>query len=485
MISALPQPLQLLARVAMEQPEAVEIIQRSGEIIFVNEAFVEMFGYSVEEALGRTAAQLLRSDRHSPEFYQELEARLDRGEVIRTAITSRRKDGRLVFQSALATPLRDEQGMVRWMIAHRQDLTALKHIESRLQATERLSALGTLAAGVAHEINNPLTWMLDHARSLQDEQPTEPRLRELVEGLEGIRGTVRGLMKLSQEEASRPRAMSVSMLLDRALAVESEALGHVEVRRDEPGGDLQVLASPDLVEALAHILRNAGQASAPGDEVHITTRASGDLVQLWILDSGVGIAPENLPRVMEPFFTTRPLGEGLGLGLSTAENIIRRLGGTLTIAARHRRPGVVVTVSLQRADSVVQAEPEAGSGMKVLIIDDDQRVARALSRLLRVHDVSLVDSGQEALQQLSERSFDMVICDLLMPGMSGLDLFERLQLQQPEVADRFLFTTGGAWSDRSKRFIEEHAARVISKPFRRDQIDRAIALIASRRTTGP
>lgn len=291
-----------------------------------------------------------------------------------------------------------------------------------------------------------------------------------------IRGTVSELLKLSQEDNMQPVPMSMSVLLDRAISVEQEALQNVQIRRHAATEGVQVLASPRLVEALAYILRNAGQASAPGDGVQIAVRPAGGTVQLWIIDEGDGIDEADLPRVMEPLFTTRPLGEGLGLGLPTAESIIRSLGGSLVITNRHRRAGTVATITLKSAGPQRSSLFGAEEPMAVLIVDDEPRVARALGRLLHGHSVTTAASGREALQHLSGE-FDLIICDLLMPIMTGMELFERFKAERPELAERFLFTTGGAWSDASRRFIAKHADRIVTKPFHRERLEQAIAFI--------
>ena len=177
---------------------------------------------------------------------------------------------------------------------------------------------------------------------------------------------------------------------------------------------------------------------------------------------------------MSPFFTTRPVGEGLGLGLTTAQSIIEQLGGQLAVQGRLRRPGTTVTIHLKNATP-------AGAALKVLIIDDNARVGRALGRLLRQHRVELLESGEDALNRLgNDTMFDVVICDLMMPGMSGLDLYARLETLRPELTPRFLFTTGGAWSERSRAFLKKHDGRVIHKPFQREQIESAIAEVVAR-----
>ena len=469
-IKALPWSLRLLARVISEQPEAVEIVRRDGTLLFANPALVSQLGYTLPELLGQVPSALTQDDLHPPAFFAALDDCLSRGEIVRTTLISRRRDGARVEQAAMITPLKAADGREQWMLVHRRVPTP--HTED----LEGDRAAPTVDG--ADEIRNPLVWMLEHAHGLPS-APADAQMKELAEGREVLRGALDALMTLSQHDDGRREPVSMSALLDRALTRELEVLKHVQIDREPSSEALQVLASPRLVEALAYILRDAGQVSSAGTVITIRVRAARELTQLWIMDEGGSIAEADLPRVLEPLFRARPLSDGLGLGLGlglpAAERIVRGLGGTLTIANRHRTSGTVTTIMLQSVRP--QHATTDTAAMRVLVVDDEPRVSRSLVRLLRKHDVTTVSSGVEALQCLSARSFDLVICDLKMPGMTGMALFEQLESERPEQAARFLFTTGGAWAAESQRFIAKHAERIVPKPFNRQQLEQAITRI--------
>ena len=473
-IDALPLCLQPLARFAVPLPEAVMVVRIGGEIAFVNPAVVSRLGYSRAECLGKTLAQLIGSERHPLPLAEDIEALLQRGESAQSTITIRCKDGRLVRQSMITTPVRDAAGAFGWWTVHLHDLTPLTRLQGRLEASERLAALGTMATGMVHELRGSLVQLREHSQALRADHPADERLAALSEGLKTMERTVEELLERAADDARCVRPMALSAILSRAISTETESLRHVQLRRDPIPEHLQVLAAPRLVQAIAGLLRNAAQSIAedqPGAEVRISARADAEHVQLWIIDNGAGIPSEDCERVLEPFFTTRP--QGLGLGLSTAQDVIHQLDGSLTIAPRRRRRGTMVTVRLPRAGAAPVAAADPGA-LRVLIIDDDTRVAKALGRLLMRHRVELSDSGEDALSRLAEESFDVVICDLMMPGMSGLELFARLELEQPALARRVLFTTGGAWSEQSREFISTHRRRVITKPFKRAHLNKTI-----------
>ena len=469
-IDVLPWPLRLLARAALEYPDAVELVRCDGVLLFANPAFVAAFGYTLSELLGQASSALLWSDSQPPAVFEELDARLSRGEVVCTSITSRRKDGSCVEHAVTVMPLKDADGEMQWMLVHRRAL-------SRRSASLG-EAIDPAVADIAHEISNPLVWMLEHARGLPS-APTDSRIKELAEGREVIRGTVGELLKLSQRDDERRVSMSMSVLLDRAIVLEQEALKHIQIHREPSSEDLQVFATPGLVEALAYILRDAGLTCPAGAVIKIRACPAQEMTQLWIMDEGSSIAEADLPRVLEPLFCVRPLsnGLGLGLGLPAAERIVRGLGGSLTVANRHRGRGAVATILLQSVNPQHATPTTDKALMRVLIVDDEPRVSRSLVRLLRSHDVTTTGSGAEALEILAEQTFDLIICDLKMPGMTGMALFERLEIEHPEQAARILFTTGGAWAAESQRFIAKHADRIVIKPFNRQQLEQAIARI--------
>lgn len=459
-IDPLPSCLQSLARLIAPLPGAAMVARLGGEIAVVNAAFVELFGHISAESVGKSPDELIGSERHSPSFFRDIEARLRGGEDVHAALISRCKDGRLVRHAVLVAPVHDAEGGIGWWMSyhhHRRPQAA--PLASREDAVAETTLLSVRAAEIDHKRCGPLSQLIAHTQPPHAPRPVDERDPALTEGLEAIQRTLEELLEPPADDPVRPRPMVLSTILSQAISAEDASLRRVQVRLDGVPEHLQVLAVPRLVESIADLIRRAAQSISEEQtsaEVRITARADDQHVQLWIIDTGSGQSAEHRER-----------------GQAAGEGLIRQLGGSLTIAPRRRRQGTMVTVRLRRADAAPssKAEPDA---LRVLIVDDDTRVSKALGRLLVRHRVELSDSGEDALSRLIAEPFDVVICDLMMPGMSGLELFDRLEREHPAIARRFLFTTGGAWSAQSRAFISKHSRRVITKPFKRERLNRSI-----------
>lgn len=375
--------------------------------------------------------------------------------------------------------------------AHRlcvlRDISEKRAMESQLRLSDRLSALGSVAAGIAHEINNPLAYVLANAnvlRSQIDELELEPVARETLteltddvrEGASRVRDVVRGLRTLSHPSDEELGPVELGPVVASAYAIVHSDLSHrAELFVDIPPSTPTVRGNEArLGQVVLNLLVNAAQAftdarPTPG---HVEVRATFDesRVQLVISDDGPGMSEEVLARVFEPFFTTKPIGEGTGLGLTICRRIIQNLGGELEVESTLGE-GTVVTISLQvdRASKpnvhVRKRALTPDYAAEVLIIDDEARVGASLARLLRGHRCTVVASGAEGLERMAERSFDIVFCDLMMPEMTGMDVYETLRAQGGGKEEALVFVTGGAFTARARTFVSSCSNTIVEKPF--------------------
>jgi two-component system, NtrC family, sensor kinase len=234
-----------------------------------------------------------------------------------------------------------------------------------------------------------------------------------------------------------------------------------------------------------NLLINAAQAIAPGraeaNEVLVRTRKVDEQLHIVVRDSGCGIAPAALSRIFDPFYTTKPVGEGTGLGLAISYDIVRRLGGTISVDSELGR-GTTFTVALpyvavavETAPSVAAAADAAGS---VLVIDDEQLLGSAIARELGARmQVELVHSGGEALRALGRDRFDAVLCDLRMPDLSGAEVYRRTHARDRGQAERFVFITGAAAAAGEAEFLRQAGRPVLEKPFGMAELWRAVGAI--------
>jgi signal transduction histidine kinase len=379
-----------------------------------------------------------------------------------------------------------------------------RKLEEQLVISDRMASMGTLAAGVAHEINNPLTALMGNLEFAAQEvqrivedaraRPTVDswqdglarRLGQVVEPLrdawecsERVRLIVRDLRIFSRsgdEEQHGP--VAVRRVLESSLRMAWNEIRHRARLRADYAEVPPVLASESrLGQVFLNLIVNAAQAMPEGraatNELRICTRMADDQrVVVEIADTGTGIAPEHLPRIFDAFFTTKPVGEGTGLGLATCHRIITSLGGEIAVESEPGRGTtfrLLLPVATQPEPAIVEV-PRAASPPRrgrILVVDDEPMIGSAVGRMLgSEHDVVATTSAKEACERLTAgEHFDVVLCDLIMPQMTGMDLHAELARLRPEVAGRVVFMTGGAFTTTAREFLDRVTNRRLDKPF--------------------
>jgi signal transduction histidine kinase/CheY-like chemotaxis protein len=401
---------------------------------------------------------------------------------------------------------------LRATMAERERLeAAVRDREAHVVQSDRLASLGTLAAGVAHEINNPLTYVVTNLGFVSerlgalgeglrrpDGKPLGPELADIrealaeaQEGAQRVRQIVRDLRTYSRGDDEKEKVIDVWRVLDWSANMAMNEIRH----RARLVRDLQPVpgvrgTETRLGQVFINLLVNAAQAIAAGNradhEIRISTMTDADgRAVICVSDTGPGIEPEVLDHVFEPFFTTKPTGVGLGLGLFVCHGIIKSMGGTLT-AESPPGAGATFVVTLPPALPVIvpaadAAEPSTPSARRarVLAVDDEPQVLRSLQRALGAHEVIVADSGSDALRRLeADPAFDVILCDLMMDDMTGMDLHRRLSARTPELAQRIVFMTGGVFTDAARDFLAGVPNACIEKPFDLKALRALVALRA-------
>jgi len=338
----------------------------------------------------------------------------------------------------------DDDGTVR-LIGADQDITETKEVAARLVFSDRMVSIGTLAGGVAHEINNPLATISANLQTMA-ESLHDPRIAEALQGVERIRNIVRGLAAFSRVDDDRRRPIELHHVLELAIGMTSHEIRH-RARLVKAFGDVPpVLANEArLGHVFINLLVNAAEAIPEGNardhEVRVVARtddAGWAIVEIH--DTGGGIPRAVQPRIFDPFFTTKAIGQGTGLGLSICHGIVRSLGGDITFRSE-RGAGTTFVVALPPAERTQPRPPApARDGAPstargtLLIVDDEPLFASSLRRVLASeHVVTVANSGRAALDRLRRgERFDVVLCDLMMPEMTGADLHAELLALAPE-----------------------------------------------------
>jgi CheY-like chemotaxis protein/two-component sensor histidine kinase len=351
-------------------------------------------------------------------------------------------------------------------------------LEQQLAVADRLAMAGTLAAGVAHEINNPLAAVaanLEHvARALTDES-----LREAVtdarDAARRIAEIVRDLRFLANPDSSRTSIDVREVLVSTVRIAAQEIRARARLVQDY-GPTPRVLANAArLGQVLVNLIVNAAQAIPEGDadghEVYVGARTDdAGCAVITVRDTGRGIAPEHVARIFDPFFTTRPF-EGSGLGLAICHRLITEMGGEIRVSSSdHGSSFEVVLPPAERpaaaAPSAPKDEPRT-TGRRILVIDDEPIVGRAVRRVLQpAHEVTAVTSARAALDLFAAgERFDLILCDLMMPQMTGMELYDHLRASAPEIAARMVFLTGGAFTPAARAFVARIGNLCFEKPF--------------------
>jgi PAS domain S-box-containing protein len=388
--------------------------------------------------------------------------------------------------------------MVGWDISHQREL------EARLVVSDRMASIGQLAAGVAHEINNPLTYVLANLHSLlraldsstdAETHALAERAAQAVEGAERIKSIVRDLSTFSHTSQTTAVLLDVRPMIESSIRMAHNQLRYrarVVRQLDEVP---PVLANDSrLGQVFLNLLVNAAQAIPEGhvDDHAVTVRSRTDPegnVIVEVHDTGSGIPPELVEKIFDPFVTTKAQGEGTGLGLYICKNVIDSLGGSLTLTSK---PGdTCFTVKLPAAEQVVHARPHSSMvpappfvKKRVLVIDDEPQIRALVKEALAQHDLTLAESGREAIARLAESSFDVILCDLVMPDLTGMDVYEHASVNAPGELSKFVFMTGGAFTERARAFIAAHGLSVLDKPFSREKLEKVVARAGTKRHAG-
>lgn len=384
------------------------------------------------------------------------------------------------------------------VLAFARDVTERKRMETKLLEADRLTALGVLSAGVAHEINNPLAYVLLNLEYLKRELPkaaSDPsriqalmlRVQDACHGADRVASIVRDLRTFARGEETARQSVNLEAVIEAAVNIAYPEL-RMRARLERR---YQTVPAVDgnagrLEQVFLNLLLNATQAFTPESDVaqnliRVSLRADTEHVIAEVADNGPGIPPDLLGRIFDPFFTTKPVGVGTGLGLPICRGIVQTHGGEITIDSKPGA-GAVFTIKLpaSKLSPIVPRIPERPAlelkgeraRGRVLVVDDETVVAHTLKVLLQAeHDLTVAQSGAEALELLRQpqtsgvAAYDVILCDLMMPGMTGMELFEVLRRELPLLAQRVVFMTGGVSMARVAEFLASVPNPKFEKPF--------------------
>jgi len=361
-----------------------------------------------------------------------------------------------------------------------EDHTVTRRLQDQLIQSEKMSAIGQLIAGVAHDLNNPLASVVGFADYLVENSGIAPPemiepLRAIQQEAERAANIVKNLLGFARKQERRRQLASVRDLVNSTLLLLRNQLlaGKIETELDLDPGVPDVCVDPNQIrQVFVNLINNAAQAietSGTGSRILIRARAWLDGVAVTVEDDGPGIPPHLTERIFEPFFTTKDTGEGTGLGLSISHGIVKEHGGRLTYVPTARR-GAVFQVELPAGTPAVKVPSRptpVPRGLRVLVIDDEPHIQHYMTATLESwgHVVVVASNGAEGLAHAAHQPFDLIVSDLRMPELGGREMFERLRRELPAVAERIVFSTGDTVRGDTLAFLESLGRPYLRKPF--------------------
>jgi two-component system NtrC family sensor kinase len=400
-----------------------------------------------------------------------------------------------------ASPVKEAGGMVLVL----SDVTDRRQLQEKLIQAERLSALGEMISGVAHELNNPLAAVMGFAQLLEAggglDGDVLRRVREINEQAARCQRIVQNLLSFARPQRAERGPVdlngvvrSVLRLLEPSLRADGVQVD-LALCPDLPAclGDMH-----ELQQALVNLVMNAHHAmqeAARTGRLRIATRAAGEALQVEVEDNGVGIPAQHLRRVFDPFFTTKRAGRGTGLGLSLVYSCITGHGGEIRVESRAGEfTRFVIDLPPFAGRPAAPAEAPVGPtprprrpGRRILVVDDEPAVAEFVALALRAdgHQVEILHDGRQAREAIRDRRFDLVLTDLRMPRMSGRELYEDLVRSDPEAARRIIFSTGDTVSRETAEFLGRFSGRHLTKPFRLEELQALVDRVLGLDEPGP
>jgi signal transduction histidine kinase/CheY-like chemotaxis protein len=375
-------------------------------------------------------------------------------------------------------------------------------VQDRLLQSEKMSSIGQLVSGVAHELNNPLTGIMGFAQLLllRDlEAPIRQQVETIYGEAERASKIVANLLTFARRRDARKETANLNTLIERVLELRNYDLRvrNITVELDtDPALPDTLVDTNQILQVFLNLLINAEQAMRPALEggsegmLRITTRQPrAGTILVSFADSGSGMNDETLRRIFDPFFTTKDAGEGTGLGLAISYGIVDEHGGRIwaeSAIGKGTTFHIELPVLAGTANPPVRAaEPEpssSGERRRILVVDDEEAIQKLLTGVLEMdgHDVSVAGNGREALEKVGSQPFDLIISDIKMPIMGGADMYRRLRDDNNPLAKRVIFVTGDTVAPDTRKFLQEIDNTVLSKPFRLRDVRESVAAALAR-----
>jgi PAS domain S-box-containing protein len=493
---ALSQSEEKYRTILHEMDEGYYEVDLAGSYTFFNDVISARLGYTTEELSG------MNYRAYTPEGDIKSVYRVY-NEVYRTGKPRRwypmvniGKDGTTIFVENSILPIRSSEGQITGFRGISRDVTERKRmeeerrqLEQKAQFASRLASVGEMASGIAHEINNPLTGVIGYAQLLlQEDLPDKIRkdLETINDGAQRVSHVIQRLLAFARQTKPQRTYVNVNEIVATTLDLRGYHLQTSNIKvitqlaKDLP---LTVADAGQLQQVFLNLIVNAEtemKLARVSGKLLVKTQQINKTIRISFKDDGPGIAEQNLDRIFDPFFTTRQVGQGTGLGLSVCYGIVSEHGGRIYAESKPGKgatfivelPIITEEKQLQLPEPAV-AESKKMTGARILVVDDEPVVREFISKVLAEegHQVETVDNAEDALEMVMGKPYRIILLDIKMPGMSGIELYKRFQKIAPSLARKVIFVTGDVMGTRTMAFLSKAKSPYITKPFTASQLN--------------
>jgi len=474
---------QKLSTVLDQSPDLIVTTDTFGRITEFNRGAARLTGRSREEMVGRSCEAILGADGST-----WIDKIRNRGRITNHAISLGKADGSELNLELNMAALTDRNGDIYGTVWVGRDVTELRSAQLQLLQAKKLSSIGEVISGVAHELNNPLSGVLGFSQLLMARHGEGPMSRELDRihsSALRCQKIVKNLLSFSRVHKPEKKYLGLNGIVEKTLEVRKYQLdvNNIEVVKDlEANLPKTMLDFHQIQQVLVNLFNNAQHAIQSaryqGGRINLRTWHQGENVMFQISDNGEGMDPETLERVFDPFFTTKDQGQGTGLGLSVSYGIIKEHGGKIYAQGR-RGEGSTFLIEFPvykeagaeepapKESEPLRLEGDRGAGKKILVVDDESTILDLFVEILGTagYRVDTAVNGVEAAQKVRSGNYDVVVSDVRMPQMNGIQLYDEILAARPELAEKVLFITGDLIDTETAAFVERIGAKTIAKPL--------------------
>ena len=471
----------------------IVITDAEGLIVWGNTAFSKLTGYDLAEAVGQDPGVLVKSGVHDAAVYKQMWDTITAGQVWHGEMTNRRKDGSHYVEEMTINPIRDPDGKIRHFVANKRDLTQERELQAQFVQAQKLEGIGRLAGGLAHDFNNLLTVILGTVNLLATGLPPDsPHLEDLAQvrgAAERAARLTRQLLAFSRHQVLRPVVLDLDVVVNDTRAMLRRVIGEsISLTTGNTDHPVYVLADlGHLQQVLVNLAVNSRDAMPNGGTLSITTSEAdvdarfvqrhpsmipGRYVALAVTDNGDGMDPDTLRQAFDPFYTTKPAGQGTGLGLATVYGVVKQNNGSVWIESAPGK-GTTVTIYLPRVsaptsrNTPTEDHRAVGGTETIIVVEDEAPLLSVATRILSSAGYRVLAAGaaDEAIALLERHAGNvaLLLTDVVMPGMNGRDLARIITRAHPEI--KVLITSGYAEDPALLQGVRDHVTHFIDKPY--------------------